>query len=656
MEIDNTPVADNPQDTGIQQASQQNQTIVTHTADADTALVAANIADIKAVAASINSILTQTKAFNDNIVKLETTSAVNGKNIIQTLEDTSNTFTSNVINDINTVATISTEVSQVATLKDMIPKLVAMEQLLTAINANLATYSAVAQMSNSISVVNNLQASINQVVAIEAEILKLSAHMDELQTIFNYLQELLIIYSWIVKYKEVQNKEGFTDEAFYHAMLDIVANIQALLAIHKNMAGLLEIKQMLEDAPTLIEDLKKQLEELKTTYSQNITDLFNKYKAELTLWMQQQKAEVINLLNNMKGGTNIFIDQVDTSRVISTLDFLAGEGLEVLVDTAKRNATFALSAETIQKLADIQQSITNITTNITKIESLSLIAGHGVTITETFNNDGSKNYTIAVDDAQLVDLDTYKKELQLLVADTKIAISDMLLKLEYYVNHLHAGGTGTGGLTLNSFIQGANIVLVKDEVNQTITINSTGKADGTTGKTLIAGRGISITDDNVNNTQTIDSTAWDLIAGDGIEFVDDTTAGKRSKTIKATVKEVDLSTALVAGTNIEITKDQTQNIWTVTNTMQEYKKKVNYYTDATTLGESLELITNTFTTKELALANNDINNKGVMTIAPGILMLGQGGSYISVETGITTQPDGQQSYWNTDFDNIVAGW
>ena len=364
MVIDNTPKQDN----SLKSTEYKDTTtsVITKTqlvADPDVSIVAANMADIKNISANITDILTQTREFNNNYKALETTNAV------QVLENGMNTFNASLLGQINEVIRMKDSIVSLGAMTNSIEALNQVVNVMTNLNNNILTIQALAPITDDISIVAGLNANIELIVLLQTELKAIFMNLNELHTIYNYLPELLKNNEWINKYLESQNRLQFTDDSFFTAITSIQNNLQAILNISTNLAGLNELKATLDNAPGIIQNTKTELDNLLITFKTNTSDLVANYKKELAsevvnikLELGKLMLELAEIISNLKrcvnsgngggtgvgynfvAGTNIRISQNDPDVTISSATINAGTNIQVVKDEANNSYSISSSA------------------------------------------------------------------------------------------------------------------------------------------------------------------------------------------------------------------------------------------------------------------------------------------------------------------------
>lgn len=401
--------------------------LVTNVADADTQIVAANIADIKNVSANISAILSKTEAFNINYAKLMAEVDNGTRTGLSVLNQSLDTFTAEIIADIDSVAAMTAELKNINNIKDVIVSVNGMQTLMDKINNNMQVITAVATSTEQISAVNKLSQSIHDVLMIQTELLNIDANMNKIQTIYNYMSELLLVCEWANSYKQQQAALGFTDEQFYNAMITLMNNLTALLEIFNNLGKLTNIYDLIQMMPDKIAETEAQLLALFTKYQLALADQQKTITRELNSIVADTKIQFAEIL--LKFGN---IDQSTNEAIAKYV--IAGTGI-IINQTATNQYEVSLNLNYINSLIDDKQLDFEKWAEQTRAEVTAQVAANKTLV---------ENY-IAEQKALLTEsLATQKLEFnneitnnKLVVANTKQELSDLLLRIEYYVRHLH---------------------------------------------------------------------------------------------------------------------------------------------------------------------------------------------------------------------------
>lgn len=401
--------------------------LVTNVADADTQIVAANIADIKNVSANISAILSKTEAFNINYAKLMAEVDNGTRTGLSVLNQSLDTFTAEIIADIDSVAAMTAELKNINNIKDVIVSVNGMQTLMDKINNNMQVITAVATSTEQISAVNKLSQSIHDVLMIQTELLNIDANMNKIQTIYNYMSELLLVCEWANSYKQQQAALGFTDEQFYNAIITLMNNLTALLEIFNNLGKLTNIYDLIQMMPDKIAETEAQLLALFTKYQLALADQQKTITRELNSIVADTKIQFAEIL--LKFGN---IDQSTNEAIAKYV--IAGTGI-IINQTATNQYEVSLNLNYINSLIDDKQLDFEKWAEQTRAEVTAQVAANKTLV---------ENY-IAEQKALLTEsLATQKLEFnneitnnKLVVANTKQELSDLLLRIEYYVRHLH---------------------------------------------------------------------------------------------------------------------------------------------------------------------------------------------------------------------------
>lgn len=381
MVIDNKPQAEAKKNNALTNYVDSNVSVTTRTMDTtvppEVEIVANNIADIQSVASNITELLSQTQTFNANYANLSTVNS-NNRVPLENIDTAVSTFTKDVLASIEQVSSIANNITEVSTLSSTLTNVVAMNSLLTSVNDNIQVISDTGSAIDKVVIVAGMQNHIQQILAIEPQLTAIFDTLSELQTIYNYLPELLAIYTWIKKFNEAKTDLGVTDATIYQVMMDISLNLQKLLELNAISSELLEVKKMLENAPTLIQQIKDDLASLMTTYKAELKDDYEHYVRELKLLVADTKIFISDLLamlakfkgqgtgatvGNLIAGNNILLKQLDDKTEISTLDFIAGDNIEI----TKNDTSITIKANVDNTQIDGGTNIDGILTDIKDI-------------------------------------------------------------------------------------------------------------------------------------------------------------------------------------------------------------------------------------------------------------------------------------------------
>lgn len=381
MVIDNKPQAEAKKNNALTNYVDSNVSVTTRTMDTtvppEVEIVANNISDIQSVASNITELLSQTQTFNANYANLSTANS-NNRIPLENIDTAVSTFTKDVLASIEQVSSIANNITEVSTLSSTLTNVVAMNSLLTSVNDNIQVISDTGSAIDKVVIVAGMQNHIQQILAIEPQLTAIFDTLSELQTIYNYLPELLAIYAWIKKFNEAKTDLGVTDATIYQVMMDISLNLQKLLELNAISSELLEVKKMLENAPTLIQQIKDDLASLMTTYKAELKDDYEHYVRELKLLVADTKIFISDLLamlakfkgqgtgatvGNLIAGNNILLKQLDDKTEISTLDFIAGDNIEI----TKNDTSITIKANVDNTQIDGGTNIDGILTDIKDI-------------------------------------------------------------------------------------------------------------------------------------------------------------------------------------------------------------------------------------------------------------------------------------------------
>lgn len=382
MVIDNQPKAESKKNNALTNYVDSNVSVVTRTMDTtvppEVEVVANNIAEIQSVANNITELLSQTKSFNTNYTNL-TTANSNNRVPLDTIDTAVSTLTKDVLTSIEKVSQLANDITKVSSLNDTLTNVVAMNSLLTSVNDNIQVISDTGSAIDKVVIVSTMQNHIQQILAIEPQLTAIFDTLGELQTIYNYLPELLAIYAWIKKFNEAKTDLGVTDATIYQVMMDISLNLQKLLELNAISSELLEVKKLLENAPTLLQQIKDDLASIMTTYKAELKDDYEKYVRELKLLVADTKIFISDLLamlakykgqggtgatvGNLVAGNNILLNSVGDKTEIATLDFIAGENIEI----TKNDTSITIKANVDNTQIDGGTNIDGVLTDIKDI-------------------------------------------------------------------------------------------------------------------------------------------------------------------------------------------------------------------------------------------------------------------------------------------------
>lgn len=298
MIIDNKPVISD-EDTKFEEEKISSVVVKTQVfSDEAATIVADNIVMIKELALRMNDIISKTTEFNNLTTKL-LEEKYDTKNSIDVLAEANKAFTTSLVDNIKIVTQLQDEVMKVSNISTQIEKLGQMSDILTKINNNLVTISEVGALNEAIIVVSGLQAEIKKIVLFSDQLIRIDANLDKLITIFNYLPQLLALNSAIQKYITLQGQFNFTDEEAYQALKQIFDNINTIILVSNNLTDLIAIKDLLEQTPDLLNQIKQELQSLTTNYSAQLTDQFNAHKKDLAKFVADIKIEIGDLMTDL---------------------------------------------------------------------------------------------------------------------------------------------------------------------------------------------------------------------------------------------------------------------------------------------------------------------------------------------------------------------
>ena len=286
----------------IQDTTVMNVVKVQNQADDATKIVADNIASINTVANKIDDVLYVANDFENKVNEiLAKKYDKNTKSAIDVIVQANSRFSTQFLNDVNVVAQQADAIANVSNIQVAIQNLDRMKTTFSNLNDNLSTFVDVRGSIDNVNIVATMKDTLEKVVAIQDVLLALKDRLAELQTIYFYLPDLLQVYSWIVQYKKSQVKNGFTDDEFFTSVIKLIANLESLINLSVNVKDLLAVKKQLDNAPTLLQNIKDELANLEVQYAANLRDDFTNYKRELGVFVADTKIQIGELLGLLKG-------------------------------------------------------------------------------------------------------------------------------------------------------------------------------------------------------------------------------------------------------------------------------------------------------------------------------------------------------------------
>ena len=273
---------------------------VQNVADDNTQIVAQNIVAVQEVANNIREVIYIANNFEkqaNNILDKN----YNGKSVVEILGESNTKFTDSVIRDLAKINTMTQDITRVSSMAQIIINVNGIKDTLTNLNNNLTSITRVGASVDNIADVVILKDAIQAIVDMKDKLIEIFDMINELHTIYNYLPELLQVYGWIVQYKKSQAINNFTDDEFFTSIIKLIANLEALINLSVNVKDLLAVKKQLDNAPTLLANIKAELATLETQYSANLRDEFINYKRELGVFVADTKIQIGELLGLLKG-------------------------------------------------------------------------------------------------------------------------------------------------------------------------------------------------------------------------------------------------------------------------------------------------------------------------------------------------------------------
>lgn len=273
---------------------------VQNVADDNTQIVAQNIVAVQEVANNIREVIYIANNFEKQANSILDKN-YNGKSAVEILGESNTKFTDSVIRDLAKINTMTQDITRVSSMAQIIINVNGIKDVLTNLDNNLTSITRVGASVDNIADVVILKDAIQTIVDMKDKLIKIFDMINELHTIYNYLPELLQVYSWIVQYKKSQAINNFTDDEFFTSIIKLIANLEALINLSVNVKDLLAVKKQLDNAPTLLANIKAELATLETQYSANLRDEFINYKRELGVFVADTKIQIGELLGLLKG-------------------------------------------------------------------------------------------------------------------------------------------------------------------------------------------------------------------------------------------------------------------------------------------------------------------------------------------------------------------
>lgn len=273
---------------------------VQNVADDNTQIVAQNIVAVQEVANNIREVIYIANNFEKQANSILDKN-YNGKSAVEILGESNTKFTDSVIRDLAKINTMTQDITRVSSMAQIIINVNGIKDVLTNLDNNLTSITRVGASVDNIADVVILKDAIQTIVDMKDKLIKIFDMINELHTIYNYLPELLQVYGWIVQYKKSQAINNFTDDEFFTSIIKLIANLEALINLSVNVKDLLAVKKQLDNAPTLLSNIKAELATLETQYSANLRDEFINYKRELGVFVADTKIQIGELLGLLKG-------------------------------------------------------------------------------------------------------------------------------------------------------------------------------------------------------------------------------------------------------------------------------------------------------------------------------------------------------------------
>lgn len=347
---------------------------VQNQADAATQIVADNIASVNTVANKINDVLYVANEFDKKVTEITTKKyANNTQSAVEVIENANARYSSKLLSDVEKVANIVDKIENVSDMSEAIQNLDALKSLFSNINNNLDVFINLNGCVDNVNIVATLKTTLEKVVDMQDVLYALKNRLSELQTIYYYLPDLLQVYSWIVSYKKSQATLKFTDDEFFSSVVKLIANLESLINLSVNTSNLLAIKTQLDNAPTLLQNIKDELSLIETQYKANLYDDFTAYKRELGVFVADTKIQIGELLGLLKG------------TISGSNQGGGGSGVTIaqVLANIKQGSGIVISR-------DLNNDTITIQSNITEFDINRIKAGNNITV----DKDTSGNITI----------------------------------------------------------------------------------------------------------------------------------------------------------------------------------------------------------------------------------------------------------------------
>lgn len=278
-----------------------NQVIkVQNIADDNTKIVAQNIAAISEVATNIQKVIYVADTLDKKISSVIDKN-YNGQSAVEVIDAGNTKFTASLIADIQKIDKLSNDITRVSSLSQVIISVNGIKAILENINKNMFSIQQTGASAEAITEVVNYLDAVKVINNMKDKLITIFDSINELHTIYNYLPELLQVYAWIVQYKKSQAKNNFTDDEFFTSVIKLIANLESLINLSVNVKDLLAVKKQLDNAPTLLQNIKDELNSLENQYSAKLEGEYTKYKRELGVFVADTKIQIGELLGLLKG-------------------------------------------------------------------------------------------------------------------------------------------------------------------------------------------------------------------------------------------------------------------------------------------------------------------------------------------------------------------
>ena len=291
MVIDSEPTKEavKPSLTDYKDTVTQKAIMTMSLADVATQTVADNIANVNIVASRIYDIINVSTNVDAKITTLlSKTYNSNTDTPVDVMNKAIKLFNSSVLTDINRAVQLTDDITKLSSMDDTLLAIEGMETILTRIDNNLSLISNVGAAIDNVNVVAGLKTTLEKVVSIQDKLVEIYNRMTELKTIYEYLPEILVVHNWVKEYVNSRDTLGFTDDEFYSIMCNIFDNLSPLLDLNTKIDDALELKQTLDDSPTLVANIKAQLDALESLYTTHLTDNVAASKRELQNFVTDQ--------------------------------------------------------------------------------------------------------------------------------------------------------------------------------------------------------------------------------------------------------------------------------------------------------------------------------------------------------------------------------